>query len=250
MTSKFCSCSGANENCFRCGGLGTYELAAGPNPPPRPKKKNPPNTSRQPVGQFLREKPKPANVNEVKCGRCIFRGSPEEVKTHREKFHRREFAGIFFPEFSRFTRVPCPQCGQKIRASKLKRHLRKAHTARAEVTGSTTKRSPIFVSCPKCSCRVLQPNLEKHLRRVHDIGWAAYAAGTDRTGRKLAGSGLPQRPKKSVTLARSDHEASASPRYETEDLRDANRLMGFPARENGRYGSHPLHDRFDDESFS
>jgi hypothetical protein len=26
--------------------------------------------------------------------------------------------------------------------------------------------------------------------------------------------------------------------------------MGFPARENGRYGSHPLHDRFDDESFS
>jgi hypothetical protein len=27
-------------------------------------------------------------------------------------------------------------------------------------------------------------------------------------------------------------------------------MMGFPARENGRFGSHPLHDRFDDESFA
>ena len=32
------------------------------------------------------------------------------------------------------------------------------------------------------------------------------------------------------------------------DQREAHRQMGFVVRENGRYGSHPLHDRFDDES--
>jgi hypothetical protein len=29
---------------------------------------------------------------------------------------------------------------------------------------------------------------------------------------------------------------------------DATRNMGYPAREGGRYGSHPSHDGFDDES--
>jgi hypothetical protein len=29
---------------------------------------------------------------------------------------------------------------------------------------------------------------------------------------------------------------------------DATRNMGYPAREGGKYGSHPAHDRFDDES--
>jgi hypothetical protein len=33
-----------------------------------------------------------------------------------------------------------------------------------------------------------------------------------------------------------------------EDVREAHRNMGFPARETGRYGSHALHDQYDDEA--
>jgi hypothetical protein len=38
------------------------------------------------------------------------------------------------------------------------------------------------------------------------------------------------------------------PQEQVTDRMEPNRGMGFFARENGRFGSHPLHDRFDDES--
>jgi hypothetical protein len=42
--------------------------------------------------------------------------------------------------------------------------------------------------------------------------------------------------------------STADPYVQNVDEWEAHRQMGFVVRENGRYGSHPLHDRFDDES--
>jgi hypothetical protein len=68
-----------------------------------------------------------------------------------------------------------------------------------------------------------------------------------RSGTKLPGlpqSTIADRQRKGVRM----QSAEGSARTQTIDYMDANRGMGFFARENGRYGSHPLHDRFDDES--
>lgn len=61
--------------------------------------------------------------------------------------------------------------------------------------------------------------------------------------------GQTQRKKETVQIS-NPHEdlIEAMPQELVMDRMEANRGMGFFARENGRFGSHPLHDRFDDES--
>lgn len=227
MTLKPCPCSGSNENCFRCGGLGTYE--------PKPKllkvpsrRKIPTTISQCPVDRQPHGLIKPKSPNEVKCDRCIFKGSPEEVEIHRKKFHRADFVRT-----RRKPRVPCTKCGQKVR--KLARHLNRAHGPVTNAAKETSIKTATF--CPKCSCAVSKSNLEKHLRRVHNL----------QSPIKVILSKTTKQPNR--TPARNTN-MSASFSYEKEDIREANRMMGFPARENGRFGSHPLHDRFDDESFA
>ena len=225
MTLKPCPCSGSNENCFRCGGLGTYE--------PKPQLLKVPSrrkisttisqcpVDQQPSGLIKRNDP-----NEVKCDRCIFRASLEEVEIHRKKFHRADFVRT-----RRKPRVPCPKCGQKVQ--RLARHLNRAHGSATKAAKETSIKPATF--CPKCSCAVSKSNLEKHLRRVHNVQSPIKVIFSKRT--------TQSNPTETRNM-------SASFSYEKEDIREANRLMGFAARENGRFGSHPLHDRFDDESFA
>lgn len=57
-------------------------------------------------------------------------------------------------------------------------------------------------------------------------------------------------------IANGDQPSSASQRAKSGEVEvepvdpriDATRNVGYPIRENGPYGSHPMHDDFDDES--
>jgi hypothetical protein len=244
---KTMSLFGSNENCFRCGGLGTYAPRSGfSGARIESKKGSLPTVSRQPPNHSSREPTQSKDPSKTKCGRCIFRGSPEQVKTHFDRFHRREFV---MPR--RYITVPCPKCNLKIRASRLQRHIRRAHSPVSEVHKKPTESgSRRLVLCPECCCKVLESNLLKHLRRVHSVGWAAHVAKSDSPyPAPPSRSSAPSSKPSTVRTTRSEERFATSKRHnEKDDLRDAHRLMGFIARESGRFGSHPLHDRFDDES--
>jgi hypothetical protein len=68
--------------------------------------------------------------------------------------------------------------------------------------------------------------------------------------RSVRNSGAQPKRKKGTGQSSISREASieAMPQQQTIDRMDATRGMGFFARENGRFGSHPIHDGFDDES--
>ncbi len=244
MTLKTCSCAGSNENCFRCAGLGTYELQPSSFVPRRPRRGAASRSRAIPARSKNRSPIQGAvDANPMKCPRCIFRGSAEEMKRHSEKFHLDEF----WRRAARPT-VRCPKCSVTIRASKLNKHLRKVHSEGNVARAADAPAAGILVRCPKCPNKVRSVNLEKHLRRVHDIGWAAYANGaaSEKTKAVRGKSTIPKKRLYSSTEGSSS--ATPSNQLERDDLRDAHRTMGFVARESGRFGSHPLHDRFDDES--
>jgi hypothetical protein len=111
------------------------------------------------------------------------------------------------------------------------------------------KKPEVPVLCPLCRRQIaviglkVKKNLLKHLEKDHP----------------LKRPELPKikLPTKSKYLALKDHNGSRTEGSQGAaetvvspplDPMDANRGMGAFARENGRFGSHALHDRFDDES--
>lgn len=103
-----------------------------------------------------------------------------------------------------------------------------------------------MVACPQCRSSVRRDRLDRHLRKVHQSRTgtrpglqppkanAAVVGMGAGTGRAL---GIPQAPNRES----SEEERTGR------DLQDATRLYGHSYRENGRFGSHPLHDDFGDE---
>lgn len=89
--------------------------------------------------------------------------------------------------------------------------------------------------CPFCN--KMRAGLEDHVRAKH---------GADVRGKQVTSTSTAKRtaPNQSVVRRRDDEALNEG----WEDLRDATRLMGFPVRDHGGYGSHPIHDGFDDES--
>ena len=78
--------------------------------------------------------------------------------------------------------------------------------------------------------------------------WAAHKCGHQENGFVLEFSKAPhlsQNPS-AQSLRWKNEEEVESPSW-WNNL-DATKNRGFPARETGRYGSHPSHDGFDDES--
>ena len=83
--------------------------------------------------------------------------------------------------------------------------------------------------CPQCQARVLTSSLSRHLANYHGIG-------------------VEPRPTTSSnsTVAKGDEDGDPDP--ERDDHLDAAKGWGFLAREDGRYGSYPMHDDYGDEA--
>ncbi len=138
--------------------------------------------------------------------------------------------------------VVCPRCSCNVREVKLAAHIRKVHPARPASTrmsfvaarGTALKQAGRLISCPHCRVGVLAEALAEHRREVHPTKQHAVSLETrERTSSN------------STTIARRLGE-----RLGNDGPRDATRGTGFAVRERGRFGSHPVHDDYSDESDS
>ena len=113
--------------------------------------------------------------------------------------------------------------------------VRRANLARKDSTGTNPDRKNASLPqrkttfCPVCKVVVRVSRLKNHLANVHE--------------RRFSPSHPTQTPSAKDPTRKTT--ALTAPR---EKNLDATKLYAHPCREQGRYGSHPSHDSFDDES--
>lgn len=108
---------------------------------------------------------------------------------------------------------------------------------------SRTGNSEILKKCPGCGANVKAKKLPRHIR---------LKCPNRKRGANLPRSSPMGRRQTSVSLG-MDHDSSNKKRaiydqVQSRDRLDATKPYAHPYREQGRFGSHPSHDGFDDES--
>ena len=93
-----------------------------------------------------------------------------------------------------------------------------------------------FTTCNHCGARVKQKNINSHLRRVH-------SGGKETISKSITAGSSGRKP-----LPRDEVFKETFAQVNSLERRDKTRPYAHAFRENGRYGSHPIHDGFDDES--
>jgi hypothetical protein len=103
--------------------------------------------------------------------------------------------------------------------------------------------------CSHCGCFVKRTKLKKHLGRC-----PKYAAvrgdksATWNTPQLTPSKTFEQKASRSIADAKKPDPRTGFAQANALDPIDATRLYAHSFRENGKYGSHPLHDGMDDES--
>jgi hypothetical protein len=204
------------------------------------------------------------------CGAFL---NPRNVSRHLQKVHAATFVAQQKTESaspiqtsSKTTQLKyqtCSICNATVRTDRIEKHMAKAHRRhpsplarpkRIEIVSKShvAEASPIrlnskvvsrthgsirpplpptkfgmpkssFMICPTCGVKVKANHFQKHLRKVHRRRGVVPSA--------------KDAMRQSTTLV--------APRDKN---LDATKLYAHPCREQGRYGSHPSHDGFDDES--
>jgi hypothetical protein len=225
--SSPCVCGGRNENCRHCGGRGEIgdRLA----------------------GALVTHSKHPSTLN---GGRKTKAEKRMETETEIRKIERRllrfqqlrSLASGAPDSCNAVSRlVPCPMaCGEQLDPQEVNRHLHRKHkpsTKYRQPIAADSVRPQEWQSCPICKAHVKVRNLQPHLKKVH-----AKTEAWERTPlHKSAGTPTVE----SVKDALRENTTLASPRDKN---LDATKLYAHSFRESGRFGSHPSHDGFDDES--
>jgi hypothetical protein len=134
--------------------------------------------------------------------------------------------------------VLCPKgCGSHLRPDDVHRHLEQAHVfvpvknQREVKTALSSGSRLVFNICQVCKVKVRRDRLNRHLRKVHKTRSERAAAKSS-----FAPSSKDVLRDSTTLVAPRDKNLDATKRY------------AHSYRENGRFGSHPSHDGFDDES--
>jgi hypothetical protein len=255
--TRSCTCNGSNENCTHCYGTGTVtrKLLGPLYFSKRPKRRlQQPDLSpllRKYGTEEIKKIAEAALASKMEsCDRCKFRGLPEELREHKRNAHR----------------SPTPSTHRVIIDSHpaVRRPLKKQQT-------KNTNPGPVSSRAKHRKKKRHQlhwegPSNDSLRRDAIKRGLIKPGAGNDKGRTKLQPSiGSAPRGSKMVVVVQPPrgrkgdrgHEKGIERCIESGnqvdklqffDTREAHRAMGFFARENGRYRSHPLHDRFDDES--
>jgi len=175
----------------------------------------------------------------------------------------------------------CPLCNCKVREDRLQTHIemkcpsRPNHNSppspREKSTVSFSRKKSkiskrdvqLFVKCPQCGSEVASDLLIKHRAQTHgrmdqtlgkfktpvlrNVGGANVTSVGEGSKKGKAAKHLGSTAKTAPGLARKEGEVEVE-RPAWWDNLDATKNCGYPAREEGRYGSYPSHDGFDDES--
>lgn len=258
-----CSCGGSNENCALCGGLGEYTIRFGERLR-APKRKQPKKDSSPDLLPLIDKLGSPKEKADARIklsvrvdgqgaicphSYCDFRGSRDEVYRHMQGSHpnsERPTANRY-KELECRKQMQCPLCDATLNRADFFIHLRDKHntawetveqiTQRTSVRGLSGAESSYKVQCPLCATAVPLRGINSHLASRH----ATEIEHLRRLVRKKehkTGNRSPEKLFKSKSVVQRTQE----------DTLEAHRGLGFVIREHGRYGSHPLHDKHDDES--
>lgn len=130
----------------------------------------------------------------------------------------------------------CPLCRCQLQKTRLSKHLNKAHSRVPKVSRTLRNAKPVYIVISK----------EEKERAQLAKAQAKLARSNPSSLRYPSKNSASQPEEKSICA--TVKFVSDLPSWQRQDEMDANRGMGHFARDNGRFGSHALHDRFDDES--
>lgn len=234
--SRPCVCGGSNENCRYCNGLGT-----------------------------IRDHLADALVSHAR------RTDPGK---HEEAYHVSSDIGRFLRLRKPIARllgakrhlVPCPftGCVAQLRPDNIEKHLKKAHSKPRSIALNPTeivKAAEIrterqhqavqrLVPCPVsgCSAKLNPKHLERHIRKAHPKRLFKRAATVPlRTGSVETHAASVARHLATTSIPDGTPRGSSYAQPAEKNL-DATKGYAHAYRENGRFGSHPSHDGYDDES--
>jgi len=255
-----CVCGGSNSNCARCFGTGVIESVSISSP----------RTARH-MSRAVKPKPQVAPEPRVQCPRCTVRLPASEMRMHVYLRHvmgrpvrgerktgefrtARSVASVRPDE--RRDLIGCPVCMARVKTTRMERHLRDVHkrksagipSIRAELPTAPSRgtRTHLLVKCADCGAMVKRTKLASHTRKVHnqavDGKHGVPAPAQTIYAQPLAESGVSGAEAGLENLGQPDQRA-------IERQLDASRDY-YRYRENGRFGSHSVHDDFGDESSS
>jgi len=230
--SHACVCGGSNENCRFCCGRGEISdhlanaLSAHTY---LPESKKVHLADKKSEGQPIEFSP--TRLQKVQA---LIEKLSKTLMTATKHVIRSPAARPVGPSPSQLT--GCPRgCGAMLQdAEALRRHLRIAHPfhpvgTRPWVHYRTSDSGPEYRICALCKARVRASNMNRHLGKAHG---ARPVRLTDRPA---------------VSQAKEKRRSSSLIASRERNL-DATKLYAHNYREHGRFGSHPSHDGFDDES--
>jgi hypothetical protein len=257
--SNECSCGGANENCFHCYGTGIIRDRGRPalasnriNEPP--KKSEESRTNGAPS----------ITVRKQCCSKCSFHGTPHQLKSHELQVHTAKQAD-------------CPCCSFVGTESQVREHQRSCrsalairHISRRDISRSRKRstlyqcdeclfrgslaivkshvrfdhhRQPTHSVCPVCNVDLKRNRLETHVRKAHGLDNVPPSPSSP----KRLTVGFHSVSKRKKPVARKSELVTREDRRAEQKL-DHTRPYAHAYREHGKFGSHPVHDGFDDES--
>lgn len=149
-----------------------------------------------------------------------------------------------------FTFVPCPDCNQPLLPSDLAEHQKRLHPIRMDAVAPG---APALATCAECGGRVQADRLKAHMERAHGkSGGRAIEKNPPHPKRRSSAS--KRKTDVAPHLLRSESSLNVHDSVKTESSsraeRDLDATNGFPLayRENGRFGSPPSYDGYDEES--
>jgi hypothetical protein len=225
--SRPCVCGGSNENCRYCNGLGSIpdnlsDALTVHTHLPESKRIHIDETEPLPGWRTLSFRDRLAALIAMLTKKDDSVSAP---KDNRPDHHW----------------VLCPKgCGARLRPDEVQRHLGASHPFippkdRRNRTALVNGSKLVFNVCPVCNARIRGDRLNRHLKKVHK---------SQPTRTRVAAKPNPDLVPSAKDVLR-DSTTLAAPRDKN---LDATKLYAHSYRENGRFGSHPSHDGFDDES--
>jgi hypothetical protein len=276
-----CVCQGSNENCRYCFGSGSVRAKGARQARSTTAKKSAsdkqvteflakhpllhPNPLQPPEGSEAKHRPHQTNGQrhesqaEELCERSFVSAAPVNVRSVHLRASKRGSQIVDVMKVAKDATTPtCPLC-----------HVQFAHhiELRAHMqVGCAKPNAPVFLppvrysparrmtKCSYCDCPVKATNLQRHLGRCpkylkgHSNPSARKSVQQTKTNKMRAVRPSEQKTHDSVTEHRSLDQRTRYEQVNRRDPIDATKLYAHSFRENGKFGSHPLHDGMDDES--
>ncbi len=223
--SRSCVCGGSNDNCRYCGGSGTIRDRLADAISSHAKR-----TDLGKLAQSAPSRPKQPFINTPQVN-CPVGGCSAVLYPHRLVKHLRKSHG---PITIELIHCPVTGCNAKLRAQELERHIRRGHVASSR---STDASGTILLAASKARAAHAALMTSSNSRSRMTSKPTTQVTGHRKEARTPEGSTGEGNAGKQSTLV--------SPRDKN---LDATKGYAHSYREMGRYGSHPSHDGFDDES--